>query len=176
MLPPLRTYLRLLLAAAAVVGVDQVTKQLALDNLSGGETIAVIDGILTFRLAFNSGGAFGVLQGLPGLFLVATFLVVIVILLSVRRLEDPRWVIPLGMILGGGLGNLYDRLFRDFDGRVVDFINLQVWPIFNVADSAIVTGALLILLLGVRSKDGEEPEVEQPAAERDAAAAPAERA
>ena len=55
------------------------------------------------------------------------------------------------MIVGGGIGNLIDRVFRPFDGQVVDFVDLQIWPVFNVADSAIVVGVLLIALLSMRA-------------------------
>lgn len=88
------------------------------------------------------------------MFLLATIAIVAAILLGVRRVEDHRWAIPLGMVLGGGVGNALDRLVRDTGGGVVDFIDLHVWPVFNVADSAIVLGAALILFLSIRSSDG----------------------
>lgn len=150
-----RAYARLLAVAAVVVGLDQVTKQLALDRLQN-RPFDLIDGVVTLRLAFNSGGAFGVLQGLPELFLVATLIVVAVILLWVRNIAEASWIVPLGMILGGGLGNLADRVFRDFEGRVVDFIDVHFWPVFNLADSSIVLGVGLILLLGARQGSEEQ--------------------
>jgi signal peptidase II len=140
-----------LLAAAVVVAVDQLTKWWALESLSDGP-IDVIEGVLTLRLGFNSGGAFGLFQGLPGIFLLTTVVVIGIILFWIRRLEDPRWLIPLGLVLGGGLGNLADRIFRDLDGRVIDFIDFHVWPIFNLADSAIVIGVGLVILLGWRPR------------------------
>jgi signal peptidase II len=143
-------YLRLFGAAAAVVVLDQITKGWALRALADGP-VDVIDGVLTMRLTYNPGGAFGLLQGLPGFFLVATVLVIGIILIWAHRLEDPRLIVPLGMVLGGGLGNLADRVFRDTGGQVVDFIDLHVWPVFNLADSAIVIGVLLILLLSART-------------------------
>ena len=153
--PPARSQLvsygTLLATAALVVAVDQTTKTWALSALADGP-VTVVDGVLDLRLAFNPGGAFGLLPGLPGFFLVATVAVVALILLWARRVEDGRWIVPLGMVLGGGLGNLADRVLRDHGGRVVDFIDLHVWPVFNLADSAIVVGALLILLLGARAK------------------------
>ena len=131
-----------------MVALDQLTKQWALDALSDGNHIDVIEGILRFRLVFNSGGAFGLFQSVPGLFLIATLGIIVAILIGAHKLEDPRWAVPLGMVLGGGLGNALDRLLRDTDGAVVDFVDLHVWPVFNVADMAIVSGALLILLFG----------------------------
>lgn len=139
-----------------MVAIDQLTKQLALDRLSGGEHLDVIEGILRFRLVFNPGGAFGLLQGVPGLFLIATLGIIAGILIWAHKLENPRWAIPLGMVLGGGFGNALDRLVRDTDGAVVDFLDLHVWPVFNVADMSIVFGALAILLLGWKDSPEEE--------------------
>ena len=82
-------------------------------------------------------------------------MVVIVVILSwVRRVDDLRWLVPLGMIVGGGVGNLIDRVFRPFDGQVVDFVDLHVWPVFNLADSAIVVGVLLLALQSMRAPRG----------------------
>ena len=144
-------YLLLGLIAAAVLAVDQITKQLALDGLSDAPVV-VIDGVFRLRLAFNSGGAFGLLQGLPGFFLIATIVVVCLIVFWVRNLDDPRTIAPLGLILGGGLGNLADRVLRDLDGTVVDFLDFHVWPVFNLADSAIVIGVLATFWFSFRSE------------------------
>lgn len=118
--------------------------------------VDIIEGVLRFNLTFNSGGAFGIGQDLPGLFLVATVGIIGTILVVARKVTDARWLAPLGAVLGGGLGNAFDRLFRDLDGGVVDFIDLHVWPVFNVADIAIVTGALVMFVLGWREKDPDE--------------------
>ena len=142
-------YLLLALIAATVVALDQITKQLALDGLRDGP-VDVIDGVFRLRLAFNSGGAFGLLQGVPGFFLVASIVVVCLIVFWVRHLDDPRAIAPLGLILGGGLGNLADRVLRDFDGNVVDFLDFHIWPVFNLADSAIVIGVLTIFWFSFR--------------------------
>ena len=158
-----RAYMKLLLTAAVVVAIDQVTKTIALDRFD--EPLDVIDGVLRFRLTYNSGGAFGLLQGVPGLFLVATAVAAVVILMWARHLERPAWLYPLGMVLGGGLGNLADRVFRDTGGRVVDWIDFRVWPVFNIADSCIVIGVILILIVGSksdRSEDDEEGRAEVP--------------
>jgi signal peptidase II len=114
--------------------------------------VDLLGGTLTLRLTFNAGGAFGLLQGLPGFFLIATLVVVVAILLWVRRIEDYRWMVPLGMVLGGGLGNVLDRAVRDTGGRVVDFIDLHWWPVFNLADASIVIGVAVILLLSARTR------------------------
>lgn len=150
-----RTYAVLLLVAAVVVGIDQLTKQLALDRLEDGPVV-VIDGILRWNLNYNPGGAFGLLQGLPGFFLVATIVVAGLILVWARSVEGTAHVIPLGMVLGGGLGNVFDRVLRDTGGRVVDFIDLYFWPIFNIADSAIVIGVIVLLIVTARSESEQE--------------------
>lgn len=144
-------YALLALVAAAVVALDQVTKTLAVDRLSDGP-VDVVHGAITLRLTLNSGGAFGILQGLPGVFVAASVVVVVLVFFWVRRLNRPGLIVPLGLMLGGGLGNVADRLFRDFGGRVVDFIDLHVWPVFNVADACIVSGILLLLLSSVVKK------------------------
>jgi signal peptidase II len=146
-----RTYARLLGFGAAVVGVDQLTKQLALSALQDAPLLLIPD-VLALRLAYNAGGAFGFLDGLPALFLIAGLGVVALILVWAGRLEDPALATPLGLVLGGGLGNLSDRVFRGLDGRVVDFIDLSFWPTFNVADSAIVVGVILIAVMGIRGE------------------------
>lgn len=144
-----------------VLGLDQVTKELALAALEDGP-IDLIEGVLRLNLTLNSGGAFGIGQDLPGLFLIATVGIVGTILVVAHRVTDARWLVPLGCVLGGGLGNAFDRLFRDLGGGVVDFIDLHVWPIFNVADMAIVTGALIMFVFGWRdggaSRDEDQPQ------------------
>jgi signal peptidase II len=150
-----RLYVIVTLVASVVVAIDQATKQLAVDALADAP-FDLIAGVLSLRLTLNPGGAFGVLQGVPGFFLVASIGIVIALLFWVRHLEERRWAWPVGMILGGGIGNLIDRVLRDTDGRVVDFIDLHVWPVFNVADSAIVLGVGVILLLMIRSSSPED--------------------
>lgn len=141
-----RRYVLLFSISAIVVALDQISKHVALTELADGP-VHLIDGILSLRLTFNSGGAFGLLQGLPGVFLVATLAIVSLILVWVRKIEHKSWIVSLGLVVGGGLGNVGDRVFRDFGGRVVDFVDLHVWPVFNVADAAIVSGVVLMLIV-----------------------------
>jgi signal peptidase II len=145
----------LLPVAAVVLALDQGTKQLAVTHLRD-HPVDLIKGAVTLRLTLNSGGAFGILQGVPGLFLAATVLVIGLLVVWVRQLADPRMLVPLGMMLGGGLGNASDRLFRHFGGRVVDWIDLHVWPVFNLADSAIVIGVLLVIFMTSRKPAPQE--------------------
>lgn len=134
-----------------MIAADQFTKQLVLSRLSGGRIVEAIDDVLLFRLTYNSGGAFGVGQGVPGLFLGASLITLVIVLFLARRINERSWAIPLGLVLGGGIGNLVDRIVRDTGGRVVDFIDLRVWPVFNVADAAIVIGVVTMFLLSFRS-------------------------
>lgn len=138
-----------------MIGVDQLTKQLALDRLADGP-VHVIDGVLSWNLSYNSGGAFGLLQGFPEFFLVATIVVAGLILIWARSIGGTAHVLPLGLVLGGGLGNVFDRVVRDTGGRVVDFIDLHVWPVFNIADSAIVVGVLTLLIVTARTPELKE--------------------
>lgn len=134
---------------ALVVAADQATKTLALVNLD--RPVDVLGGAVTLRITINSGGAFGVLQGVPGFFLVATIGIVVGILLWARNVEHRGWLAALGLVLGGGIGNVIDRVVRDHGG-VVDFVDLHWWPVFNVADACIVTGVGLLLLLEARNE------------------------
>ena len=139
--------------AAFVVAVDQVTKSWALRVLDDGP----VDVVWTLRLnlSFNSGAAFGLGKGLAPFF-VAAGVVMVVVLVAVGRAAGttPPAAVALGLVLGGAVGNLADRLLRDHGGAVVDFIDLQWWPVFNVADAAITCGALALVLTGARRDDG----------------------
>lgn len=150
--PVSRSYGLLLLVAVLVIAADQLTKQLALEALADGP-IHLIEGAVSLSLHYNPGGAFGILQGMPGFFLAATLVVAVLILVWARSLPGTAHIVPLGLVLGGGLGNATDRVIRDTGGRVVDFIDLHVWPVFNVADSAIVVGVGLLLFVTARSSD-----------------------
>lgn len=131
--------------AGTVVALDQLTKSWALRALDDGPIDLVWT--LRFKLSFNSGAAFGLGQGLAPLFMVVA-IVVLVAVVGFGRVAatTPATVVALGLIVGGAVGNLADRFLRDHDGAVVDFIDLQWWPIFNVADAAISVGALLFIL------------------------------
>lgn len=155
--PQRHAYVPLLSVAALIVALDQATKQWALERLSDGSHIDLIEGVLRLRLAFNPGGAFGIGRSTPAFFLVASIVVVALILYWARRPEHRAWAVPLGAVLGGGLGNLTDRVIRDHHGRVVDFIDLHVWPVFNLADSAIVLGVATLLIFGTRGASEAEP-------------------
>jgi signal peptidase II len=130
--------------AAAVVLVDQLTKEWALRALADGPVHVVWT--LRLNLSINSGIAFGLGQGLGPVVVVAALGVVALLVAFARASRPARWTaVGVGLVVGGAVGNLADRLLRD-QGGVVDFIDLQWWPIFNVADAAITVGAVLLVL------------------------------
>ncbi len=154
--------LLLLLVAATVLAADVVTKFLAVRELVDREPVSLLGGLLTLRLVRNAGAAFGFAQGLTIAFTVVAAAVVVVILRLARRLRSTPWAVALGLVLGGAVGNLVDRVFRSPGvgrGHVVDFLELPHWPVFNLADSAIVSAAVLMVLLSTRgsSYDGSRP-------------------
>ena len=137
-----------LVSAAAVVAADQLTKWWVLEALDGGRVIDLV-WTLRLRLVFNTGAAFSSFQGLGPLLGVAAVAVAAALLLN-RRLVSGRWsAIAAGCIAGGALGNLTDRLFRSDDGfltgAVVDFIDVQWWPVWNVADMGVVLGGAALV-------------------------------
>jgi signal peptidase II len=137
-----------LLVAAVVVGLDQLSKHWAVSQLNDGHTVHVL-WTLQFNLAFNSGMAFGGGRGLGPLIGVIAVVVVVFLLLSLRQTSGKLSVVAIGLIVGGAMGNIVDRLFREdawLHGRVVDFIDFQWFPIFNIADMCVnVGGGLLIV-------------------------------
>ena len=141
-------------AALVAFGLDRLTKLWAEATLPGAP-IEAIPGVLTLRFTENSGGAFSIGRSAPWFFVGITAIVVIVIVATSFRHTNRLVAVSIGLILGGALGNLTDRAFRapGFRGRVVDFIDLQVWPVFNLADTAIVVGAILLAVIGFRERD-----------------------
>jgi len=136
-------------AAAATYLLDRLTKVWAENVLAGRAPIQIVPRVLQFNYTDNSGGAFGIGGSAPWLFATATIVVSAVIVAGSFNLSRLPVAIALGLVLGGALGNLTDRLIRDdgfLAGRVVDFIDFRVWPVFNVADGCIVIGALLLLI------------------------------
>jgi len=131
--------------AAAAFLADRVTKVWAESRLVDAP-LEVIDGILTLRFTTNSGGAFSIGGSAPWIFVTASVLVIGIIVATAFRHTSLLSAAAVGLILGGALGNLTDRAIRGdgFRGRVVDFIDVHVWPIFNLADTAIVIGAVLL--------------------------------
>lgn len=139
--------------AVAVVALDQATKAWAVAALSDGP-VRLIGDVLALRLTRNPGGAFSVFTGFTPFLAVLAAVMVVVIIRTTRRTADAVMAYSLALVLGGAVGNLVDRLVRApgfLRGHVVDFIDLSFWPTFNLADSAITIGVLVVLVRGWRS-------------------------
>jgi signal peptidase II len=146
---------------------DLVTKVVVVATVEPGEDIRLLGGVLYLTQLRNMGAAFSFAEGATLLFSLIAVVVAVVIVRSARRMYSTGWAVALGLVLGGALGNLVDRVFRDpgfMRGGVVDFLSVfapdgRIWPVFNVADSAIVCGGILGAFLALRGVefDGSRP-------------------
>nr|WP_234443364.1 signal peptidase II [Streptomyces sp. NRRL B-24484] len=146
----------LLAVALLAYLIDLGSKLLVVARLEGHRPIQVIGDVMTFQVIRNPGAAFGMGQAMTVVFTAIAAAVIVVIWRIARRLHSLPWAIALGLLLGGALGNLTDRLFRSpgvFRGHVVDFISVQHFAVFNLADSAIVCGGVLVVLLSFRGSN-----------------------
>ncbi|MBY8886156.1 signal peptidase II [Streptomyces sp. PTM05] len=151
-----RRVLVLFCVAALAYALDLISKTLVVQHLEGHSAIRVLGQYLQLEAIRNSGAAFGIGQGMTIVFTLIALIVIVVITRLSRRLYSVPWAIALGLLLGGALGNLTDRIFRSpgvFRGAVVDFIAPKDFAVFNLADSAIVCGGILIVLLSSRGLD-----------------------
>ncbi|GIU89572.1 MAG: lipoprotein signal peptidase [Acidimicrobiia bacterium] len=137
---------------ACIVALDQLTKSWAVAALADGP-VSVVGDTVELRLARNPGSAFGRFQGYTPLLAVGAVVVTLVLVRMARRATD-RWLLAgLVLLLGGALGNLADRVFRApgfLRGHVVDFVSVGWWPLFNVADSCITIGAVILVVHTLR--------------------------
>lgn len=157
----------LFLLAGVVFALDLATKLLVVATVALGEDIRVLGGAVYLTHARNTGAAFSFAEGATVVFTLIAVVVSVVIVRVARKLLSTGWAVALGLVLGGALGNLVDRVFRDpgfLRGGVVDFISVfapdgDVYPIFNIADSAIVCGGVLGAVLAFRGIefDGSRP-------------------
>ena len=137
-----------------VIALDRFTKIFFSNLLDLNESIAVIQNVLHFSLVHNTGIAFGLFKDCGAVFIIIPVILTGLLIYNVyyyRHSENltRTYIIAFSLILGGAVGNLIDRLFI---GYVIDFIDFRVWPVFNVADSAITIGAAIILLKCIPSK------------------------
>jgi signal peptidase II len=149
-----RPELGLWLAVVVLVyALDQLTKWWAERTLSDGEIHPILGDLLRLHLAHNAGAAFSTGTSYTFVLTLIALTVIAVCLRMAGRLRSRGWAVALGLVVGGALGNVTDRIFRapsPFRGNVVDFIELPHWPIFNVADSAITVAAVLFVWLAYR--------------------------
>jgi lipoprotein signal peptidase len=146
--------MRVLLAVAVLVlTADIVTKVIVVATLSTRPPVRLLGGLLTLRVDRNPGAAFSIGTSMTLAFSAIALGVIIYILRTSRRIRSVPWAVTLGLLLGGATGNLVDRLLRypgPLRGYVVDWIQLPHWPVFNIADSSIVCGGILAVLLAGR--------------------------
>lgn len=127
---------------AFILFLDQLTKFLITKNLFYNQSVPVIKGVFHFTLVHNRGAAFGILKNQVPFFIIASILAIVLISLSLKEKRHSRnYIFFLSLILAGAIGNLIDRLTY---GYVIDFLDFRIWPVFNIADSAITVGAVLL--------------------------------
>ncbi len=135
---------------AAVLVLDQLTKFIISKSLVLNESFNVVSGIFSFTLVHNRGGAFGILKNQVPLFVITSIFSVILIFSELKNNKHKfTYRVALSLILAGALGNLIDRLAF---GYVIDFMDFHIWPVFNVADSSISVGAVLLCLSLLKEK------------------------
>lgn len=148
--------------AAALVLIDQVTKAIAVSLLTDREPIELLGGVVTLRLVRNAGAAFGLAAGFTIVLTGLALVVAVVIVRFARRLTSLPWALALGLLLGGAIGNLIDRIFRapaPFEGHVIDFIDSPVTLVFNFADLAITSAGAFMVLLTLRGVPVDDTKV-----------------
>ncbi|MFD7156933.1 signal peptidase II [Kribbella sp. NPDC059898] len=136
-----------------VLFLDQLTKALALAHLTPGEPVNVIGSLLKFNLIRNSGAAFSLGAGYTPYISAVQIIVAIGVIYLSRKLGSVGWAIAFGLLFGGAVGNILDRIFREpspFHGHVVDFLQTPHWAIFNVADMAVTSAAVLLVIQTLR--------------------------
>ncbi|MDD5422149.1 MAG: signal peptidase II [Candidatus Omnitrophota bacterium] len=133
------------LTALAILALDRLAKFIALTYLAEGQSVKVLPGIFHFTLVLNDGTAFGLFKGQAALFAVFSIVVIVFIVVYTikNRSMDALLSLALGLILGGAAGNLVDRAWY---GHVTDFLDFRIWPVFNIADSAITIGAAILMI------------------------------
>ena len=154
MRPSSKLWKRLYTIAWAVWLFDFATKVWAINNLSASNPTKILGDFLQLTLIRNSGAAFSLAQGATIILTLFAIFVVGAIAYFAPRITSAGWSVVLGLALGGVLGNLTDRIFRSpgyFTGHVIDWIELTHWPVFNVADTAIVAAAGIAIVLSIRN-------------------------
>jgi signal peptidase II len=139
--------------ALTVLALDIVSKLLVVAELSGRPPVRLLGGFVHLLVTRNPGAAFSVGTSMTVVFSAIAVTVIVIIVRTARQIRSLPWALTLGLLLGGATGNLADRIFRypgPFRGYVVDWIQLPHWPVFNLADSSIVCGGVLAVLLSMR--------------------------
>ncbi|HLR07865.1 MAG TPA: signal peptidase II [Bacillota bacterium] len=141
--------------AIVIIGLDQLTKWIVASQMELNEQIPVIENFFYITSHRNTGAAWGILEGRMLFFYIITVVVIVGIIFYMQTYgKDNKWLaLSLGLILGGAIGNFIDRIFRQ---EVVDFLDFIIfsydYPIFNVADSALVTGVMIMIIITLREE------------------------
>jgi len=158
---PARTVWITAVIAPLVLGLDLLTKTLAVANLEDQPPVRLFGGLVNLVLVRNPGAAFSMATGYTWIISLIALAVVVVIIRISRKLRSVGWAIALGLILGGAIGNLLDRIFRSpgvLQGHVVDMVSIvrtdgSFFPVFNLADSGVVCGGILLVLLALTGRE-----------------------
>lgn len=131
-------------AAAFVCILDRLIKLIVIENLSCGQSIRILPNIFHLTLVLNTGTAFGLFKNNNAFFISASFIIIIFLVIYIWKYKPVKPVLLLstGLILGGAIGNLIDRVKF---GYIIDFLDFRIWPVFNIADSAISIGVILLI-------------------------------
>lgn len=133
----------IVLTASAVFIADRIAKFFVLRNFTEGQSLKVFPGVFHITFVLNNGIAFGLFKGKSALFAMFSLVAILLIIIYAWKLKSvsPLVTIGLGLILGGAAGNLFDRLTT---GYIIDFFDFRIWPVFNIADSAITVGVMML--------------------------------
>jgi signal peptidase II len=147
--------------AIIVLVIDQISKRLVMNSLRPGESwnpVAALERWVSLTYVTNTGASFGLFPGYGTVFMAISLVVIMAIVFYYRHLPGEKWLIQasLGLQLGGGLGNLSDRILH---GHVIDFIDFKVWPVFNVADSSLFIGVVILAFHLLRDPEGGRLEI-----------------
>ncbi|MGD0336758.1 MAG: signal peptidase II [Candidatus Omnitrophota bacterium] len=135
----------------AVLSLDQLTKFLSTRYISPQHSVAVVKNVFHLTLVFNRGAAFGILKNQVPLFILTSFLAIILVCFNLKEEKYGRlYKVSLALILGGAVGNMIDRVIF---GHVIDFLDFRIWPVFNIADSAISIGTVMLAWCILRPKN-----------------------
>jgi signal peptidase II len=156
--------------AATVVVLDLISKIIVVATITPNESVRIFGGLVYFSLIRNPGAAFSMATGMTWLLALVAIGVVIVIIRMAPRLRSTPWAVSLGLVLGGAIGNLIDRIFRApgfLQGHVVDFVsvfgpNAEYFPVFNVADSAITIGGISLVITALLGIDFDGTSTRKP--------------
>lgn len=142
------------LVALAILVLDRLTKILIVRTMTEFQSIPVIPGVFHLTYVRNAGAAFSLLPNRTTFFVIVSLAVAVAVAIFGPRFArlGPAWAVALGLVLGGTLGNLWDRMTS---GLVIDFLDVRVWPVFNVADSSLVIGVIILSYLIIRYPIGQ---------------------